>query len=139
MRLEEDLPPNRFKVDDLINTSILNPIIATLIKAFQLKCGDPIGAGRNRITFLHPEGIYVFKVPHNLLGRHDNEHEACIRGDKFAKCSRFYIRCIAILRMEFVVDIGYHEWYPKWVDRIDGQQVGWTRDGRLVAYDFGRY
>lgn len=86
MRFEQDLPVNRHKVNDLINASVLNPVIAFLIKEFQLKYGDPLGAGRNRITFLHTSGNYVFKVPLNLSGEFDNEHEACIKHVNLAKC-----------------------------------------------------
>ncbi len=106
-----------------------------------------LGHGRNRITYRISER-YVVKIPLNQDGVADNWYEAkqCKRDPDTAKC-RLLGDCLV---MEFVDDI-HQIWghlplwekmerinlLPYWVDYVDCRQVGFTRTGKLVAYDFG--
>ncbi len=100
-----------------------------------------LGEGRNRLVFLH--GNFVVKVPRNDYGCYDNEREADIsRSFRHGNGGIHYARCRLIpgsfiLVME-LVDLVFKN--PKengWWDFVDCQQVGLTRFGKLVAYDFG--
>jgi hypothetical protein len=112
-----------------------------------------VSAGRNRITFLFP--TYVIKVPRDGYGNADNEHEGCMgryaitnrkrnRGVPVARTRFIAVDHIYIIAMERVNLLGwtgvvdhYAGDYPSWVDGIDCGQVGLTRSGELVAYDYG--
>lgn len=100
-----------------------------------------LGKGRQRDVFR--VGDYVIKVPLNLDCVADNEHEAYMyrlsqreKGHHpMAKCRMF---AGLLLIMEYVEPTrkSYNE-LPSWVGFVDCGQVGLTKDGSLVAYDYG--
>jgi hypothetical protein len=100
--------------------------------------------GRHRAVY--DAGRNVLKVPRHEKGYYDNlwEHDKSrsygLRPDVNGI---FYARCRAlpsgILVMEKVIDPPSRMSLPDWVGYVDCQQVGLTRDGRIVAYDFGVY
>lgn len=104
--------------------------------------GNPIGVGRNRCVFR--DGDNVVKVPLNEYGVTDNEHEACY-GESYLKGYLKYARChrvdepsgLPIVIMEYVKPASYKKSMPDWVSYVDCQQVGYNKDGELVAYDYG--
>jgi hypothetical protein len=98
-----------------------------------------LGLGRNRLVLRH--GKYVIKIPRNLNGEVDNEWEARARLSSIptARCRLATLGGWRVLVMEYVeepTDFSYKE-YPNWCKYVDCAQVGWTRHGKLVAYDFG--
>lgn len=103
-----------------------------------------LSEGRNRRVFLSPNGRYVIKVPKNDTGYRDNvfEHRVYRRGGRRLS-KRRYARCrihveSGILVMERVCYEVSDEVLNAnpWTMYVDCAQVGWTHDGRLVAYDY---
>lgn len=100
-----------------------------------------IGTGRHRLVYAH--GRFVVKVPASIAGFYDNTREARIsaeygrrpdiNGISYARC---HLLCNGWLVMERVEPLSYRE-QPKWACYVDCAQVGRTRDGRVVAYDYG--
>jgi hypothetical protein len=106
--------------------------------------------GRNRRAYLIKG--YVVKVPLNWDGIADNSWEGSVRnGDQplreydivYPKTRIVDFEGIPVLMMERVHPatsrlikrvLGR---VPKWIDRVDCCQVGFTKDRRLVAYDYG--
>ncbi len=120
--------------------------------------------GMTRVSYMDHENEVVYKVPLNREGETQNELEALhyqgtrekhLKKVPIAPC---HLDHEGVLTMEMVqVD----EWitqpcerlyqeryyceckeceekvqsYPPWISRIDGAQVGWTKEGLLVAYD----
>lgn len=82
----------------------------------------------------------VIKVPLSDSGARGNFQEVRIQGPHYArttldkKLSKEFE--LPIIRMERVYPLKKGEELPDWVREIDGAQVGWTRDGRLVAFDW---
>lgn len=102
-----------------------------------------LGEGRNRRVFLSPNGRYVVKVPKNDQGYWDNvsEHRAYRCGGWLGKGRHARCRIHAesgILVMERVRCESSPDVLDanQWTSAVDCGQVGWTHDGRLVAYDF---
>lgn len=103
-----------------------------------------LGEGRNRLVFGH--NGFVIKVPKDTAGYFDNEREARI-SRMFGRLPNLdgvcYARCHLLpngwLVMERVVEyLNYgHPECPEWGGFIDCCQVGKTKDGRVVAYDYG--
>lgn len=107
--------------------------------------------GRNRITF--DMGRYVVKLPSNFDGFTDNDWEGSVSNgpEQLARPTEFiqYARTrlavvgeIPICLMDRVDTNVRRKKYagrvlPDWVNSVDCQQVGYTRRGRLVAYDWG--
>lgn len=104
------------------------------------KYGVEIGAGMYRRVFADGDA-YVVKVPRDAAGEYCNESEAVeAPGDaRLARCTLFERYGVQLLRMERIVRFPRtaREFakLPDWTGAIDCQQVGWTADGRLVAYD----
>jgi hypothetical protein len=102
-----------------------------------------IGSGRNRDVYLCPSGLYVVKDPSNDAGCDDNYSEAY----RWKRRSKWYplARCKMVpnsplLIMEYVkTDFVWSKEMPDWIDFVDCRQVGYTLDGKLVAYDYGMY
>lgn len=106
---------------------------------FDLYC---LGIGRHRTAY-KLQGPYVAKVPNSTWGLTDNEEEAhayligkaqrWLGGNYFAACRMLGY----VLIMEYVehADLPYVD-LPSWVYAVDCKQVGYTADGRLVAYDY---
>jgi hypothetical protein len=116
--------------------------ISIILESFDFKY---LGSGRHRFVFLSPNKRYVLKFPIDYDGLLANEEEEqvfkssltnLISDIKYAPC-----RLISntILMMRYVEDIFYSRKItelPIWVNEIDSCQVGLTKDGKLVAYDF---
>lgn len=102
---------------------------------YQARYGDPL-VGRHRMTFL--DGERVHKLPRSFDGMIANAREANWKSTEMpiAACS-LHVEMpsgINVLRMERVQPcVG--QTLPDWTMSIDCQQVGYTADGRLVAYD----
>lgn len=103
---------------------------------------EHLGTGRQRAVFRLNEDC-VLKVPISAEGQISNWVEAhtyqssrnetpCI----YAACRPSLFEDLPCLEMEFV-EQGCPDPAPDWTDFIDCRQIGWTRDGRLVAYDYG--
>lgn len=118
---------------------LIRELSRKIVEEFTKQYGDPIGEGRNRITFRM--GMYVLKVPLNGFGLLDNEFEASHPSDIHARCSLFFCYDLPIVKMEYVRPVTGEESLdlPDWTEYVDCFQVGYTYDGRLVAYDYGPY
>jgi len=104
--------------------------------------GPPIGTGRLRAAFW--DGDDVLKVPLDMVGVWGNYEEASTYKDPYEPRARCEIDerltallGIPILRMEFVEHVGWSK-VSDWTWGVDCGQVGLTKDGRLVAYDWER-
>lgn len=106
--------------------------------------GEPLGCGLYRHVFAEdPE--HVIKVPRGEWGEYCNSGEVreyrTNTDGTLAKCEVFEHPSTGVLlqRMERIVrfpESGEFDALPTWTHYIDCQQVGWTADGRLVAYDW---
>lgn len=99
--------------------------------------GQPIGEGRHRMVFRESDG-WVVKVPKTDSGLAACYEEIVTQGQMFARTERHPWSDelgFDICRMEFVVHAGYSA-RPDWTWSVDSGQVGYTQDGRLVAYDW---
>lgn len=114
--------------------------------------GVPYEVGRTRITFLFR--TYVVKLPWSHDGFADNDWEGSVSnmpetvGDyehyQYARTRLAYVGDIPVTFMERVeparfadVDDFFDGEEPWWIACVDCGQVGFTRKGRLVAYDYG--
>ena len=100
--------------------------------------------GRHRIVFIDHKNDEVLKVPSQYeSGIAANFQELDIQGKHLAKTKldeQLSVRFgIPIIRMELVQEAGGRKNQPSWVNYIDCQQVGYTKDGRLVAYDWDTF
>jgi hypothetical protein len=93
-----------------------------------------LDSGRHRSVFEHRD--WVIKVPLSDWGVLDNTREALA----YKKDKEHLARCRMLsdlLVMEKVVPYtGAKNKLPKWVDYIDCGQVGYNREGKLVAFDY---
>jgi hypothetical protein len=127
-----------------VRIMVMDKIIKRSVVAAHKLYGNPLGIGRNRVTFAHSPG-WVIKVPINDWGLLDNESEAetfqCFGRTnafiKYAQCRiEFDQEGIPLLLMErLAVDIPLAG-LPEWCDFVDCQQVGIGHDGQLLAYDY---
>ena len=98
-----------------------------------------LGVGGTRVTYDIGNGL-VAKIP--LVGNSYNESEAAksSSSDDLAQSVVVYERGVAILLMEKVTPVQSDDEIPthlrRWAAKFDCSQVGWTQDGRLVAYDY---
>lgn len=113
-----------------------------------LKC-KYLGCGRNRIVYLLPSGKNVIKIPLSEAGENNNYDEAFRYSKRIERKSIPLARCRMVkdtpyLIMEYVIDpfaIQHRRKYtlcnmPTWVEFVDCRQVGYTRQNKLVAYDY---
>lgn len=109
-------------------------VLARLIE----KYGEP-ECGRNRAVFLSKN--YVLKFPLNDGGVGDNDWEGSVSADHLAVGRWIQIDGFVCVMQERLTHIPPEEFsydnLPDWVGFIDGGQVGYDRQGRLKAYDFG--
>jgi hypothetical protein len=110
-------------------------VFTALARPFETE--EWIGLGRHRAVFRR--GHTVVKVPVSIEGWHDNLREA----DRWrARAHPHLARCrLAGPLLVMVWCERYDrpaELLPRWTDAIDCQQVGRTRQGRLVAYDYAQ-
>ncbi len=103
------------------------------------KYGQPIGRGLYRIVFKTSRG--VLKFPTNEAGEMCNEGESARCHENYARGRYLEIGGFVCLMQEWVEpatmeEIRRVQTVPTWVDTIDCQQVGYTKNGSLKAYDF---
>jgi len=98
-----------------------------------------LGEGRRRRVYLSPSGRTVVKVPKcgfgvsdNLIERDRYRHNP---EGRYAPC-RFWPGT-NMLVMEYVEPIQRLCDKPEWADYIDCGQVGTSRSGKVLAYDYG--
>lgn len=129
-------------IKHLINAGYANPLdplgkdLTDLALQYQARYGDP-RCGYSRMTFFDKD--FVYKVPRNSRGFDDNEREAAWKDDfiPLADCSLKVEMPsgIPVLKMERVSPTVLKTEPPEWVMWVDCAQIGYTKDGRLVAYD----
>jgi hypothetical protein len=105
--------------------------------------------GRNRNVF--ELAHCVVKLPKNPDGYTDNDWEGSvsnssqtynsIRHIQYPRKRLIYFKDIPVLFMEKIIPVDWslekQSDYPRWTDQVDCAQVGYTKEGRLVAYDYG--
>lgn len=114
------------------------------LRLAKAKFGEPIGNGRHRVVFR--DGEFVLKVPFRASGidanfyedntHSNNPHEpraSCSLDSELAE----ELGSSCVLRMEYVEHVGSSP-TPDWTWSVDCGQVGRTKDGRIVAYDWER-
>lgn len=125
--------------------SYLETYLAEIERHFKRKGYKYVDEGAFRVV-LSKSNKYVIKVPINEEGISCNLIEELMykgynQEENLAQCEIFYFKGIPILKMEYVmhwVDAGIPESkLPKWANKIDHQQVGLNRSGKLVCYDYG--
>lgn len=118
--------------------------IGRLYDKFAERC-EEFSSGRNRAVFIF--STYVVKLPTCGDGGSDNDWEGSICGSgdyiQYARTRLAYWKEIPIVFMERVKHASTNELIeklgkePDWTYCVDCGQVGWNRQGKLVAYDFG--
>lgn len=102
--------------------------------------GTPIAESRHRVVFR--DGDEVIKVPLCESGIMACHCELTEQGEFYAKTRPDQDLSeqtgLPIVRMEYVEHVGWSE-TPDWTWGVDCGQVGRTKDGRLVAYDWEHY
>lgn len=101
-----------------------------------------LSQGSKRMVYISPCKTYVLKVSNgeSKLGVEENICEAKTYKENpnsiYAKCELIED---TILKMEYVEPAFFtkSDELPKWTLSIAEHQVGYTLDGRLVAYDYG--
>lgn len=122
--------------------TMMDKKIITAIKYCKKHFGESIGKGKKRIVF--KDKNEVIKIPLNLEGEFGNYYEAktSINNNKLANCNidkkLSNLFQLNILRMEYVKHTGWSKDFD-WTWSIDCGQVGLTKNGRLVAYDWENY
>lgn len=103
-------------------------------------CADEILVARTRAAIMFAD--HVIKVPLNGEGELANmlEEDHHVKEGKtgyipIADCEIILLGEHPALRMERVVPVTSHKGLPGWADFVDCRQVGYDRDGVLVAYD----
>jgi hypothetical protein len=111
-----------------------------------------LGSGRHRSVYDLQDG-WVLKLPYCATGVRANEEEfdaytkmiaaGNVWGNYnpvYAQCSLLVFHGVLAVRMEKVeVDIYGRQDMTReygWIASVDCGQVGWTKDGRLVAFDY---
>ena len=111
--------------------------------------GEFLGSGRNRAVYVYNKK-YVIKIPLNHNGIVDNQHESFISnifgrgksddGALYARCKLLPNDCLLMERVN-PIDYDQIKYLSKeikyWSSFIDCGQIGFTMDGRVVAYDYG--
>ena len=110
------------------------------------KLGDvetDVQIGRNRITYLFSN--HVVKIPVDDNGVADNDWEGSLSNGEslndpnevqYARTRLIYVKDIPIVLMQRVKP-AFELNLPDWVNSVDCGQVGYTKAGRLVAFDYG--
>ena len=99
-------------------------------------------SGSKRKAYISPDKSYIIKVPFNVtrLGLEENLEEFNIYSNSkeyiYAKCELIENNW---LKMEYVepATLSINDDCPDWVSTIAETQVGYNRDGKLLAYDYG--
>lgn len=124
-----------------MNKQKLLSILKQVIKEHEEKY-EFLGKGGQRIVFLKNKST-VIKVPLSFDGMLANESEARLykkykkNGEiPYAKCKLItHAEGVSLLEMEWVDDRCIDK-YPKWSEFVDCQQIGYDRNGKLVAFDY---
>lgn len=111
---------------------------------------EVLGAGRGRLVIADPhDAAYVLKLPLSFAGHYMNACEArlfaqCdewLGAGRLASCEMVLIDGLDCLRMERVRKLSREEvaalGETRWIDFVDGEQVGLSLTGKVVAFDFG--
>jgi hypothetical protein len=115
-----------------------DPGLAALNERYASIYGDPL-VSSTRSVYLDDRGRRVFKVPVNMAGIDANYREDGHTDPDIPLASCRLVDPEAefpVLEMEWVrsITVKYDE-LPDWVGWVDCGQVGYTDDGRLVAFD----
>jgi hypothetical protein len=110
------------------------------------KFGKPF-LGKHRVVFFDLKNDQVLKVPFKKeSGIAANFQELDFQDENLAKTEldeklslKFGIPIIRMELVQVVDDIDDIKNLPDWVVCIDCQQVGYTKQGRLVAYDWDTF
>jgi len=128
------------------------PFVTIILNKYFKRNPIDICWGLRRCVFVFKN--YVIKVPINYNGVRDNDWEGSIsdlgpdiNDISYPKTKLAYPKVknsyIPIVFMEYVKwattkeikeKLGY---YPDWIGYVDCGQVGFTKSGRLVAFDYG--
>lgn len=127
------------------------PELAALHLKYALKAYQ-VYSGRNRNTFILSDRIVV-KLPRNFDGFTDNDWEGSISNSiesfnhpehiQYPKTKLVFVTEVPIVFMQRITPLQSTEITqmfgsePDWTFSVDCGQVGITRQGRLVAYDYG--
>lgn len=124
--------------------------LVALVEKIQARPGVKyLGTGCHRHVFLLASGKFVVKAPRTLAGIRANRREAEQYKKNRAGRGRVIVppcRMLGTLLIMEAVDtrdevVEAHPFFGKawksWMRHIDCEQVGVTRRGELVAYDFG--
>lgn len=107
---------------------------------------EDAGQGRTRRAFFTPSGKHVVKVPLSWAGAEDNGTEAATyaarRGDPdcvLAPCRMSSVNGFPVLVMKRLdtFHLPPYEMLPQWTQCFDCCQVGFTPEGKLLAFDYG--
>lgn len=122
-------------------------LVSRLHRRFSTR-SQRVFCGRNRNVF--DMGRYVVKIPKNLDGIVDNDWEGSVSNGnddpheiRYARTHLAWVDELPIVFMEWVEPATSREiiqrlgFEPDWVMSVDCGQVGFARDGRLLAYDYG--
>ena len=119
-------------------------VLLSLHRRFSYRCEER-SVGRTRVCYLMR--TYVIKMPRCLNGMDDNDWEGSVSNlpnpdeeeIKYARTRLVYYQGIPLLFMERVqIPPGEdYKKFPVWIYSVDCQQVGYTKSGKLVAYDYG--
>lgn len=101
--------------------------------------GEAIGAGNERMCWDRGDG-YVIKVPYDDAGAFSNGVEADWQHSDYIPLAKCWLDWLdgfpyALLIMEKVTPVRDFSNLPKWTNAVDCVQVGYTVDGKLVAFD----
>lgn len=113
---------------------------------------ERLGSGRHRITYGKDDKNIVIKVPYSLAGAKANISEFKVwhrfrydefdhRGLSLARCKLIYFKKYPLIVMEKVKVLAGPSKAPDiklpgWCFAADSFQVGTTKNGKLVAYDY---
>lgn len=133
MKWYENMKNSDIFVDD--PTKTWNDLRIILTK----KYGEPIGSGNTRLVFKTKKGVLKIDYP-VTMGCNETEYDAVYLTGKYIPLPRMrliFLYGFALLFMEWVEPLKKVNLknLPDWVGHIDCQQVGYTRDNRLVPYD----
>lgn len=155
-----------FKLENITNFDLSNEYRMSYIDTFMKNMGFTLlGEGRMRRTFLAPHKRFVLKFPTYEEGLYGNRSEAELyqrfkNNPDHSRYGMVYAPCRLIqnaILMMWAVKESFGEsdgdreaarnqsyvqfnnrsrGLPSWVNEVDCQQVGYLKNGRLVAYDY---
>lgn len=141
------------EVERILKPNFFDEEIPKLLKKFFFDyChhfSDEYAFGRNRVVFYCKH--FVVKLPITDAGLSNNEWEGSVSNSKetrdngedvqYPRTKLFYIgeNAVPIVLMEKVSFPDNDFVLPDWANSVDCGQVGFTRTGRLVAFDYGDF